>query len=77
LEPLVSDFDIATLILSEHDAFRRAFTEIEDLSDTAEIGRRWDELADALEVHAAGEEQVFYPHLLKDVPTARTTPSTR
>ena len=64
----MSDFDITVLILSEHDAFRRAFAEIEDLSDTAEVGRRWDELADALEVHAAGEETVFYPELLQDVP---------
>ena len=63
----MSDFDIAVLILSEHDAFRRAFAEIEELSDSAELGRRWEELADALEVHAAGEEQVFYPELLQDV----------
>lgn len=63
----MSDFDIAALILSEHDNFRRAFAEIEDLTDPAEIGRRWEELADALEVHASGEEEIFYPELLSDV----------
>jgi hypothetical protein len=63
----VGDFDITTLILSEHEGFRRAFAEIEQLSDTGELGRRWRELADSLEVHAAGEEQVFYPELLQDV----------
>jgi hypothetical protein len=63
----VSDFDITTLILSEHDAFRRAFTEIEQLTDVAELTSRWSELADQLEVHAAGEEEVFYPVLLQDV----------
>ena len=63
----VSDFDITTLILSEHDAFRRAFTEIEQLTDTGELGTRWQELADQLEVHAAGEEEVFYPVLLQEV----------
>ncbi len=63
----MGDFDITTLILSEHEGFRRAFAEIEQLSDTGELGRRWRELADSLEVHAAGEEQVFYPELLQDV----------
>ncbi|MCW2613396.1 MAG: uncharacterized protein JWN08_390 [Frankiales bacterium] len=63
----MADLDITQLILSEHDAFRRSFTEIEALTDAAELGRRWDELADQLEVHAAGEEEVFYPHLLQEV----------
>ena len=63
----MADFDITALILSEHDAFRRSFAEIEDVTDADELGRRWRELADALEVHAAGEEAVFYPELLQDV----------
>ena len=66
-EAAVADFDITALILSEHDAFRRAFAEIEQLTDPAELGVRWRELADQLEVHAAGEEQIFYPELLQDV----------
>jgi hypothetical protein len=63
----VADFDITVLILSEHDAFRRAFTEIEQLDDVEQLRTRWRELADQLEVHAAGEEAVFYPALLVDV----------
>jgi hypothetical protein len=63
----VADFDITTLILSEHEAFRRAFTQIEQLTDPEELGSRWRSLADQLEVHAAGEEAVFYPELLRDV----------
>jgi len=63
----MGDFDITALILSEHDAFRRAFTEIESLTDPAELGARWRALADQLEVHAAGEETIFYPELLHDV----------
>ena len=63
----MGDFDITTLILSEHEQFRRTFAEIEQLTDTEELGRRWRELADSLEVHAAGEEEVFYPELLQDV----------
>ena len=63
----VADFDITVLILSEHDAFRRAFTEIEQLEDVEQLASRWRELADQLEVHAAGEEAVFYPELLHGV----------
>ena len=63
----MADFDITALILSEHEAFRRSFTEIEQLTDPGELGQRWRELADQLEVHAAGEETVFYPELLRDV----------
>ena len=63
----VADFDIDVLILSEHEAFRRAFTEIESLEDPAQVRERWLELADQLEVHASGEEEVFYPALLQDV----------
>ncbi|MCW2713928.1 MAG: uncharacterized protein JWN88_975 [Frankiales bacterium] len=66
----MSDFDITVLILSEHEAFRRAFAEIEALSDEAELRRRWDDLAAQLEVHAAGEEEVFYPELLSEVDDA-------
>ncbi len=65
--PAVADFDITVLILSEHEAFRRAFTEIERLTDRDELGTRWRELSDQLEVHAAGEETVFYPELLHEV----------
>lgn len=63
----MSDVDITTLILSEHEAFRRSFTEIDGVTDHAELERRWTELADALEVHAAGEEEVLYPQLLQQV----------
>ncbi len=65
--PRVADFDITALILSEHDAFRRAFTEIEQLEDVEQLRTRWRDLSDQLEVHAAGEEAVFYPALLADV----------
>lgn len=63
----MSDVDITALILSEHDLFRRAFTRIDGLTDPGELESAWQELADQLEVHAAGEETVFYPELLRDV----------
>lgn len=56
----MSEFDITALVYSEHEAFRRAFA---DLEQAAEPGTAWQELADRLEVHAAAEEEVFYPLL--------------
>jgi hypothetical protein len=66
-EAAVADLDITLLILSEHDAFRRAFAEIEGLTEKTELEAKWRALSDALEVHAAGEEEVFYPQLLRKV----------
>ena len=63
----MADFDIDVLILSEHENFRRSFTEIEAITDPGPLGERWQELADALEVHASGEEEIFYPELLQEV----------
>jgi hypothetical protein len=63
----VADLDITALILSEHQVFRRSFSEIEGLTDDGELEQRWVELADQLEVHASGEEEVFYPKLLREV----------
>ncbi len=60
----MADLDITLLILSEHDAFRRGFTDIDSLTDPADLATKWRELSDSLEVHASGEEDVFYPQLL-------------
>ncbi len=66
----MADFDIVTLILTEHEAFRRDFEALESISDPAELGRAWTDLADRLEVHASGEEAVFYPAMLRKVDEA-------
>ena len=63
----MADFDIAALILSEHDAFRRSFVALEEMTDAAEQKAAWEDLAARLEVHASGEEKVFYPALLQEV----------
>lgn len=63
----MADFDITALILSEHEAFRRAFAEVEALEDVEQLRTRWRELSDSLEVHAVAEEEIFYPELLQDV----------
>lgn len=63
----MSDQDVASLILSEHDVFRRDFDGLEGLTGDA-LQQAWDRLAEALEVHAAGEEAVFYPHVVRRLP---------
>ncbi|MBV8993372.1 MAG: hemerythrin domain-containing protein [Pseudonocardiales bacterium] len=56
--------DITQLILDDHDAFRRQFAALDD-ADPAELRALWGPLADLLEVHAAAEEAIFYPQLLR------------
>jgi Hemerythrin HHE cation binding domain len=58
--------DITQLILDDHYEQRRRFAMLEqmDASDTAALAVVWSRLAVFLEVHAAAEEQIFYPELL-------------
>jgi hypothetical protein len=57
--------DITSLILDDHDWFRRQFARLDDLTDAGELAKVWQPLADLLDVHARAEEEVFYPHLLR------------
>jgi hypothetical protein len=59
--------DITELILDDHREQRRMFAFLEDIdqSNTDALGAVWTRLRTALEVHAAAEEELFYPHLLK------------
>jgi Hemerythrin HHE cation binding domain len=58
--------DITQLILDDHYEQRRRFAMLEqmDPGDTAALEAVWSRLAVFLEVHAAAEEQLFYPELL-------------
>jgi Hemerythrin HHE cation binding domain len=58
--------DITQLILDDHYEQRRRFAMLEqmDPGDTVALGAVWSRLAVFLEVHAAAEEQIFYPELL-------------
>jgi hemerythrin superfamily protein len=62
----VADLDITGLVLSEHDLFRRQFSDLMQTrdGDGSHVADRWQELADALEVHASAEEELLYPQLL-------------
>jgi hypothetical protein len=59
--------DITQLILDDHHEQRRLFAILEqiDRSDTEALSAVWGRLAAFLEVHAAAEEAIFYPELLK------------
>ncbi len=60
--------DITELILDDHHRQRQAFARLDDIdrSDTERLGLVWEQLAEFLELHAAAEEAVFYPELLKN-----------
>ena len=59
--------DITQLILDDHHEQRRLFAMLEqiDRSDTEALAAVWGRLAAFLEVHAAAEEALFYPALLR------------
>jgi len=60
--------DVTEVILRDHEWFRRQFIALFDLrggtTDVAAVQALWQPLADRLDVHAAAEEEIFYPHLL-------------
>jgi hypothetical protein len=73
----VADFDITTLILSEHEAFRRAFTQIEQLTDPEELRSRWRSLATSWRSTPRARRRCSTPSCCATSTTARARPSTR
>jgi hypothetical protein len=59
--------DITELILDDHREQRRLFAMLEEIDpgDTATLEAIWGRLAAFLELHAAAEEEIFYPQLLR------------
>lgn len=59
--------DITQLILDDHHEQRRLFAILEQVAsgDTGTLGAVWARLSAFLEVHAAAEEEIFYPQLLR------------
>ena len=59
--------DITQLILDDHHEQRRLFSIIEQInrSDVRALSAVWGRLAAFLELHAAAEEELFYPALLR------------
>lgn len=54
-------------IRMDHTWFRSQFAALESArGDGDKLGTLWNELSARLEVHAAAEEALFYPRLLKD-----------
>jgi len=59
--------DITQLILDDHHEQRRLFAILEQIDrfDTGTLQAVWGRLSAFLEVHAAAEEEIFYPELLR------------
>jgi hypothetical protein len=58
--------DITDLVLEDHHRQRKAFALLDELGDdTARLAAVWGDLAAFLETHAAAEEAVLYPEVLK------------
>jgi Hemerythrin HHE cation binding domain len=58
---------VTDLIRADHDWFRARFSAVENARDDINtLSSLWAELSARLEVHAAAEEALFYPRLLKD-----------
>ena len=57
--------DITSLIMDDHEWFRRQFARLDDASGPQELAAIWDPLAIRLDTHAQAEETIFYPALLK------------
>ena len=59
--------DITELILDDHYEQRRLFAILEQVSraDTGTLSAVWGRLSAFLELHAAAEEEIFYPALLR------------
>ncbi len=58
---------ITDVIRTDHEWFRAQFSAVAEARDDRDtLTRLWTDLSARLEVHAAAEEALFYPRLLKD-----------
>lgn len=62
--------DIIELIFDDHEWFRRQFAALDELKarrrvDITAVEAVWTPLAKRLDLHAAAEEEIFYPQLLR------------
>ncbi|AGZ42341.1 hemerythrin domain-containing protein [Actinoplanes friuliensis] len=58
--------DITALIMEDHHRFRVGFARLDDAEGAGQLAAIWEPLALHLDIHADAEEEIFYPHLLKE-----------
>jgi Hemerythrin HHE cation binding domain len=51
--------------LDDHETFRREFAAMDDTDEPERLREVWESLAALLDLHAAAEEAIFYPQLLR------------
>jgi hypothetical protein len=56
--------DITSLIMDDHEWFRRQFALLDDVQSKEDLAAIWGPLATRLDTHAEAEETLFYPALL-------------
>ena len=61
----MADADITSLIMDDHEWFRRRFAALDYATKNEDLAAIWGPLATRLETHAEAEELIFYPALLK------------
>ena len=57
--------DITSLIMDDHEWFRRQFARLDDATSPEDLEAIWTPLAERLDTHAKAEETIFYPKLLR------------
>ena len=57
--------DVTDLILDDHAEMRRQFADLDNAASDEQRADVWASLSVLLDLHAATEEAVFYPHLLR------------
>jgi Hemerythrin HHE cation binding domain len=62
---MTAQLDITSLIMDDHEWFRRQFARLDDARGESELTAIWEPLAIRLDTHAQAEETIFYPALLK------------
>lgn len=57
--------DVTDLIMDDHHEMRRLFADLDEAAGVDQLANVWASLSVLLDLHAAAEEAVFYPQVLR------------